>query len=57
MQISKLFISIAISLTIIIGLSGCDKKTVFNQNKDFANAQWLINNECAFEVEILDTNM
>ena len=57
MQISKLFISIAISLTIIIGLSGCDKKTVFNQNKDFADAQWLINNECAFEVEILDTNM
>lgn len=45
-------------LSICVGLSlSCDKKTIFNQNKDFENAKWQIKNECKFEFEIEDPNL
>ncbi len=53
---SKLLGCFLITIITIINFS-CDKKTVFNQNKDFDNAKWQIKDECKFEFEIEDSNI
>ncbi|MES2798335.1 MAG: gliding motility lipoprotein GldH [Bacteroidota bacterium] len=36
-------------------LASCDKKTIYNQNKDFENGKWKMEDECKFEFTIDDT--
>ena len=46
--------NIFILFMIIFLASSCDKKTIYNQNKDFKNAKWFINDECKFDITIDD---
>lgn len=55
-KLSKYFIAIILIISVSIFNLACDEKTVFNQNKDFDNAKWLIKDECKFEFEIDDPN-
>jgi gliding motility-associated lipoprotein GldH len=41
----------------VICLISCDKQTVFNENRDFPNAKWAIDNECKFGFLIDDPNL
>jgi gliding motility-associated lipoprotein GldH len=41
---------------ILFTIVSCDKKTVFNQNKDFDKAKWFIKDECKFDVTIDDAS-
>jgi gliding motility-associated lipoprotein GldH len=41
-------------LLLLLSLMGCDKKTIFNENKDFEKAKWKIKEECVFNVNIDD---
>lgn len=41
---------------LLLSLLGCDKNTVFNENRDFPNAKWAIENECKFGFLIENPN-
>jgi gliding motility-associated lipoprotein GldH len=49
-----LYPSFLLIIIFIMALQSCDKKTIFNQNKDFDKANWFVKDECKFEVEITD---
>jgi gliding motility-associated lipoprotein GldH len=49
----KLLTQLGLPFIIFLSIS-CDKKTVFNQNKDFKNAKWFIKEECTFDIVIND---
>ena len=46
--------NILILFMILFSFTSCDKKTIFNQNKDFKNAKWFIKEECKFDVTVDD---
>lgn len=53
-KLNKIILQNTLLVFILISLIACDKKTVFNQNKDFENGKWLIKDECKFEISIDD---
>jgi gliding motility-associated lipoprotein GldH len=55
-KLSIKFLSLGLIIAVGFFNLACDEKTVYNQNKDFKDAKWLIKDECKFEIEIEDPN-
>ncbi len=46
--------NIFVIVFILFSLVSCNKNTIFNENKDFKNAEWFIKDECNFQFVIDD---